>query len=156
MNSEHSTNQQVNRFRNYFTDDGPDSMRFRMTLRPQIGVWLLGLSLLVACDSSQPKQAVGVGPVPAEFQVGETTFNANCAACHGKQAAGTDHGPPLVHKIYEPNHHGDPAFQRAAANGVQAHHWEFGNMPKVEGVTPGDIDQIVKYVRWLQRQAGIQ
>jgi mono/diheme cytochrome c family protein len=131
-------------------------MKILMTLRPQIGVWLLGLGLLAACDSSQPKQAVGGGPVPAEFQVGETTFNTNCAACHGKQAAGTDHGPPLVHKIYEPNHHGDPAFQRAAANGVQAHHWEFGNMPKIDGVTPENVDQIVKYVRWLQRQAGIQ
>lgn len=116
----------------------------------------MGLGLLVACDSSEPKPATGGGPVPAEFQVGETTFNATCAACHGKQAAGTDHGPPLVHKIYEPNHHGDQAFQLAAANGVRAHHWEFGNMPKVEGVTPGDVDQIVKYVRWLQRQAGIQ
>ncbi len=113
------------------------------------------LGLLVACDSSQPKQAVGGGPMPAEFQVGETKFNANCAACHGKQAAGTDHGPPLVHKIYEPNHHGDPAFQRAAANGVKAHHWEFGDMPKIGGVTPEDVDQIVKYVRWLQTQAGI-
>jgi len=126
-----------------------------MTSRSQIGVWLLMLGLLVACDSSQPKQAVGGGPMPAEFQVGETKFNANCAVCHGKQAAGTDHGPPLVHKIYEPNHHGDPAFQRAAANGVKAHHWEFGDMPKIGGVTPEDVDQIVKYVRWLQTQAGI-
>ena len=113
------------------------------------------VGLLAACDSSQPKQAVGGGPVPAEFQVGETKFNANCASCHGNQAAGTDHGPPLVHKIYEPNHHGDPAFQRAAANGVKAHHWEFGNMPNIEGVTPEDVDQVVKYVRWLQKQAGI-
>jgi mono/diheme cytochrome c family protein len=126
-----------------------------MTSRSQIGAWLLVLGLLVACDSSQPKHAVGGGPVPAEFQVGETKFNVNCAACHGKQAAGTDHGPPLVHKIYEPNHHGDPAFQRAVANGVKAHHWEFGNMPKIDGVTPDDVDQIVKYVRWLQKQAGI-
>jgi mono/diheme cytochrome c family protein len=131
-------------------------MTHPMTSRPQIGVWLLALGLLGACDPSQPQQAVGGSPVPAEFQVGETKFNANCAACHGAQAAGTDHGPPLVHKIYEPNHHGDPAFQRAAANGVRAHHWEFGNMPKIEGVTPEDVDQIVKYVRWLQRQAGIQ
>ena len=117
---------------------------------------MLGLGLLVACDSSQPIQAVVSGPVPAEFQLGETTFNTNCAACHGKQAAGTDHGPPLVHKVYEPNHHGDQAFQRAAAEGVKAHHWEFGNMPKIPAVTPGDVDQVVKYVRWLQRQAGIQ
>jgi mono/diheme cytochrome c family protein len=135
--------------------NGSDSMKITMPSRLQIGVWLLGLGLLVACDSSQPIQAVGVGSVPAEFQVGETTFNANCAACHGKQAAGTDHGPPLVHKIYEPHHHGDPAFQLAAANGVRAHHWEFGNMPKVDAVTPQDVDQIVKYVRWLQKQAGI-
>ena len=123
--------------------------------RFKFGVWLLVVGLLAACDSSQPKQAVGGGPVPAEFQVGETKFNANCASCHGNQAAGTDHGPPLVHKIYEPNHHGDPAFQRAAANGVKAHHWEFGNMPNIEGVTHEDVDQIVKYVRWLQKQAGI-
>ncbi|HSF68017.1 MAG TPA: cytochrome c [Nitrospiraceae bacterium] len=124
-----------------------------------VEVWLLGLVLLTACDSTQPTQppqAVMSGPIPAEFQPGETAFNANCARCHGKQAAGTDHGPPLVHKIYEPNHHGDPAFQRAAANGVQAHHWQFGNMPKIDAVTPADVDQIVKYVRWLQRQAGIQ
>ena len=136
---------------------GPDSMKIPMTSILQIGVCVLSLSLLAACDSSEPpKPTAASGPVPTEFQVGETTFNANCAACHGKQAAGTDHGPPLVHKIYEPHHHGDQAFQYAAANGVRAHHWEFGNMPKVEGVTPGDVDQIVKYVRWLQRQAGIQ
>jgi mono/diheme cytochrome c family protein len=136
-----------------------DSMKITMPKRFQIGVWLLGLSLLVACDSTQPTQPMQTtasGPVPTEFQAGETTFNTNCAACHGKQAAGTDHGPPLVHKVYEPNHHGDQAFQRAAANGVQAHHWQFGNMPKIESVTPGDVDQIVKYVRWLQRQAGIE
>ena len=132
-------------------------MKIPMTSKLQIGVWLLGLGLLAACDSSTPKPAAVVGgPVPAEFQTGETTFNANCAVCHGKQAAGTDHGPPLVHKVYEPNHHGDQAFQRAAANGVNAHHWQFGNMPKITAVTPADVDQIVKYVRWLQRQAGIQ
>jgi cytochrome c len=131
-------------------------MKIPVTSQLQIGVWMLGLSLLVACDSSQPIQAVESGPVPTEFQAGETRFNATCATCHGKQAAGTDHGPPLVHKIYEPNHHGDAAFQRAATNGVTAHHWQFGNMPKIESVSSGDIDQIVKYVRWLQRQAGIQ
>jgi len=133
-------------------------MKITRTIKLQIGVFLLGLGLLVACDSSQPpKPAVGSsGPVPAEFQTGETTFNANCSACHGKQAVGTDHGPPLVHKVYEPNHHGDQAFQYAAANGVRSHHWEFGNMPKIPAVTPADVDQIVKYVRWLQRQAGIQ
>jgi mono/diheme cytochrome c family protein len=95
------------------------------------------------------------GAVPAEVQAGEAKFKANCARCHGERGIGTKQGPPLVHKIYEPNHHGDLAFQRAATNGVRAHHWSFGDMPRIETVTPDDVAQITQYVRWLQRQAGI-
>ena len=93
--------------------------------------------------------------LPIEFQEGETKFNTFCFRCHGPQGQGTNNGPALVHKIYEPNHHADMAFQRAAAQGVRAHHWKFGNMPKIEGVTPKDVTQIIGYIRWLQRQAGI-
>ena len=93
--------------------------------------------------------------VPAEFKKWEAAFNANCARCHGERGVGTSQGPPLVHKIYEPNHHGDAAFQRAAALGVRAHHWQFGDMPKISTVPAAEVDEIIKYVRWLQRQAGI-
>lgn len=92
---------------------------------------------------------------PAELQAGERAFNTHCARCHGARALGTTQGPALVHKVYEPNHHGDAAFYRAAAQGVRAHHWQFGNMPKVEGVTEQEVTEIIRYVRWLQRQAGI-
>lgn len=54
--------------------------------------------------------------------------------------------PPLVHIIYEPSHHGDEAFQPAATNGVQAHHWPFGNMPAVSGLTRGDVAMVVAYI----------
>jgi len=94
--------------------------------------------------------------MPAELQQGEAKFKANCARCHGERAVGTNQGPPLVNKIYEPSHHGDAAFQMAAARGVRAHHWSFGDMPQINGVTPEDVAQITAYVRWLQRQAGIQ
>jgi cytochrome c5 len=93
--------------------------------------------------------------LPTEFKEGESKFNAFCSRCHGAQATGTAQGPPLVHKIYEPNHHADFAFQRAAAQGVKAHHWKFGDMPKIDGVTADDVTQIIGYIRWLQRQAGI-
>ena len=118
---------------------------------------LIGAAVVAvaACDSSQPKPAVGSGTMPAELKAGEAKFNANCSACHGQQGIGTQLGPPLVHKIYEPNHHGDEAFQRAVAFGVKAHHWEFGNMPKIDAVSREDVDQIIKYIRWLQKQAGI-
>ena len=89
-------------------------------------------------------------------QIGELAYQAKCAACHGVNAAGQDGvAPPLVHRIYEPSHHGDESFQRAAALGVRAHHWSFGNMPAVEGVTRGDVTMIIAYIRELQRANGI-
>ncbi|MEN8834292.1 MAG: cytochrome c [Pacificibacter sp.] len=89
-------------------------------------------------------------------QIGKQGYEIKCAACHGANAAGQDGlAPPLVHIIYEPNHHGDEAFQRAAAIGVRAHHWPFGDMPPVEGVTRGDVTMIIAYIRELQRANGI-
>ena len=92
----------------------------------------------------------------ANAQIGKQTFEAKCASCHGENAVGQDGvAPPLVHKIYEPSHHGDESFQRAAASGVRAHHWRFGDMPPVDGLTRGDVTMIVAYVRELQRANGI-
>lgn len=89
-------------------------------------------------------------------QEGENLFNRSCASCHGTNAAGKDGvAPPLVHKIYEPSHHADASFHLAAKNGVRAHHWQFGNMPPVEGITDPELDKIVIYVRELQRANGV-
>ena len=104
---------------------------------------------------SAPLAVAEVKP-PAEYERGQKVFKQFCLACHGPGAAGTDQGPPLVHRVYEPNHHGDMSFVRAAQMGVRAHHWKFGNMPKIEGISDESLREIIAYVRWLQRQAGIQ
>lgn len=98
--------------------------------------------------------------VPATLSVsagnGKTIYDANCAVCHAPNGVGQDGvAPPLVHKIYEPGHHGDESFQRAVAMGVPAHHWRFGDMPPVEGLSRDDVDKIVAYVRELQKANGI-
>ncbi len=88
--------------------------------------------------------------------LGERAFNAKCASCHGPMAAGqAGLAPPLIHKIYEPNHHGDMSFHIAVQNGVRAHHWPFGNMPPVAGLTKADVNNIVSYIRALQQENGI-
>lgn len=88
--------------------------------------------------------------------LGERAFDTKCASCHGARGAGkAGIAPPLVHVIYEPNHHGNPSFHRAVANGVQAHHWPFGDMPPVPGLTRADVDGIIAYIRALQRANGI-
>lgn len=90
-----------------------------------------------------------------ELVSGKRLFDKNCAKCHGTEGIGTDQGPPLVHKIYEPNHHADISFHLAVKRGVRSHHWGFGNMPKMKGVDEDDVAEIIPYVRHLQRQAGV-
>ncbi len=87
---------------------------------------------------------------------GKTVFDASCASCHGVNAAGQDGvAPTLIQRIYAPNHHSDAAFLIAAKLGVRAHHWKFGSMPPVEGLSDDDIAAATEYVRALQRENGI-
>ncbi|MDE0027934.1 MAG: cytochrome c [Deltaproteobacteria bacterium] len=86
---------------------------------------------------------------------GEALFNQRCAVCHGRNATGSAQGPPLVHRIYEPGHHSDMSFLLAVRRGVRAHHWRFGNMAPVPGLSEADVREIVRYVRALQRAKGI-
>lgn len=107
-----------------------------------------------------PGDAIVKVKVPAAFsaqaKLGKTAFEAKCASCHGQNAAGQNgKAPPLVHKIYEPSHHSDMAFVLAAQNGVRSHHWKFGDMPPIEGLTQGDVKNIARYVRELQVENGI-
>nr|WP_255618217.1 cytochrome c [Aurantimonas sp. VKM B-3413] len=98
---------------------------------------------------------VTVPELSAQASHGQKLFAESCAACHGANGGGTDQGPPLIHGIYEPNHHGDQAFLIAAMQGARAHHWQFGNMPPVEGITPRQVQDIVAYVREVQKANGI-
>ena len=86
---------------------------------------------------------------------GKSAFDANCAACHGPNASGTDHGPPLVHDIYNPGHHADEAFYRAAQRGVRRHHWRYGDMPPQLQVSREQMAAVVRYVRELQVANGV-
>lgn len=98
--------------------------------------------------------------IPERFSenalIGKNIFDGKCSVCHGTNAAGQKGvAPPLVHRTYEPSHHSDAAFISAAKNGVRAHHWEFGNMPRIEDITDGEVKLITAYIRELQRENGI-
>jgi mono/diheme cytochrome c family protein len=113
----------------------------------------------VAPNTAAPGEemvAVALPDLAGDAAVGQAVFAARCAACHGPNAGGVDGaGPPLVHVYYEPNHHGDAAFFLAAERGVRAHHWRFGDMPPVEGVTRAEIAAAIAFVRRVQRENGI-
>ncbi len=127
---------------------------------------LLGVAVIIGVGLSLAMKGGGKAPdgipvlvkVPAlssEAKIGRSAFEANCQRCHGSNGAGTGKGPPLIHKIYEPGQHSDLSFVRAAKSGVRAHHWPFGNMPPITGISEEDVGEIILYIRELQRANGI-
>lgn len=86
--------------------------------------------------------------------VGEELYQATCAECHGTDLRGTDKGPSHLDAVYEPSHHADAAFFLAVQLGSRAHHFGFGDMAPVEGLTDDDVAAIVAYVRETQRIEG--
>jgi len=116
----------------------------------------VALALLGCEGARRAPQSFDPGPVPPELAAGERGYDRHCRACHGSLGTGTEAGPPLVHRIYEPSHHADAAFQLAVERGVRAHHWTFGDMPPVPTMDSPGIAEVTAYVRWLQQRAGIR
>jgi mono/diheme cytochrome c family protein len=124
-------------------------------------VLVLAPVILAGCeapDSGQVREGLRFpGPdFVADARRGQELFQAKCAQCHGTDAGGTRQGPPLTDMIYRRAHHADITFYMAVNYGVAPHHWRFGRMPPVEGLTPADVGHIVAYVRQEQRAAGIE
>lgn len=125
-------------------------------------VLVVGVRIYMSADkrggdvAGKPIAAVTVPDISGIAAEGEDLFNTRCAECHGQNAAGNEgKGPPLVHIVYEPNHHSDEAIYRAVEQGTRQHHWPFGDMPPVDGLTLNDIAKIIEYIRTLQRANGI-
>ena len=116
--------------------------------------------VLVAGQPTASAQQLDSGSVKQpemtpRLNLGKMNYGIHCAECHGKNAAGTDKGPPFLHRVYHPGHHGDAAFMAASKQGARAHHWKFGDMKPVKGVTDAQVSTIIEYIRALQRANGI-
>ena len=125
-----------------------------------VGCVLLALGLIAGGfylirNKTREKITVFVPQLSPEAKRGEVAFGNYCIDCHGANAAGTDKGPPLVHRIYSPSHHSDVSFVRAVTLGTPRHHWLFGKMPPQPQVERHEIDLIIIYIRELQKANGI-
>lgn len=112
---------------------------------------LFGIKEPVAAEPDAGK----VPAVPFKYALGVKKFQDKCGVCHGQWLEGSKQGPPLLHPFYKPSHHRDSSFYRAVRKGVRAHHWEFGNMPPVSGLTSKDLDAIIVFIRWYQKEKGL-
>jgi mono/diheme cytochrome c family protein len=118
---------------------------------------LLGVVLIVGLlwgenTFAQEKKAP---KVPTEMNIGGMLYGKFCSSCHGIDLKGSKTGPSFIHRVYHPGHHSDGSFFLAAKNGARQHHWQFGNMPPVKGVNEKIVGSIVKYIRHVQKSAGL-
>lgn len=113
------------------------------------------LAAVVATIPSAQAQEIREPELTGPLATGKFVFTAKCAACHGRQGQGTDKGPPFLSPVYHPGHHGDEAFRRAARNGTRAHHWTFGDMPPVKGLSDAHLEQVIAWIRALQHENGV-
>ena len=118
-------------------------------------VLALAAATMVACSAGDSDAGAVADGAAEAFERGGAIFKAQCAICHGGIGEGTQTGPPLVHAIYNPNHHPDFSFHNAVNNGVPQHHWVFGDMAPRPGLSEGDVGSIICYIRQLQVNEGI-
>ncbi len=109
------------------------------------------LAFAAACGGDTEDPAI-----PFEGTDGAALYAQGCATCHGADLQGTDQGPPFLDAIYRPGHHADASFFLAVKTGARSHHWNFGNMPRISGLSDEQIEAIVTFVRARQRAAGIE
>lgn len=87
---------------------------------------------------------------------GALVYATSCASCHGADLRGTDKGPSHLSIVYEPNHHRDDAFRSAIANGAPRHHWNFGDMEPVEGLSDIEVEAVIGFIRAEQQRLGFE
>jgi len=117
----------------------------------KISKYSVNFLLLLPLTTGTIKAAEEI-PIPFHLGKGQMLYQKYCSSCHGAELNGSDKGPPLIHPFYKPSHHGDKSFYRAALQGTRQHHWEFGDMPAVAGMTSKKMDRLVPYVRYYQQQ----
>jgi mono/diheme cytochrome c family protein len=87
---------------------------------------------------------------------GEALYAEHCASCHGSDLRGTDRGPSHLSAVYEPGHHPDDSFRAAIRQGSRQHHWDFGDMPPVEGLDDSEVQAIIDHIRERQEVEGFE
>lgn len=128
-------------------------MRSCFRLAAPIVAALLIVAAVAGCSDSDPP--TGAEPAASD-DLGAIVYANSCASCHGADLEGTDQGPSQLSIVYEPNHHPDAAYRAAIATGAPQHHWNFGDMPPVEGLSDTEVEAVIGWVRSEQQRQGFQ
>lgn len=112
--------------------------------------------VVAACGSDSTSSSAPAVEGGETVERGAQVYASSCASCHGADLRGTEKGPSHLSIVYEPNHHGDDSFRSAIANGTPQHHWAFGDMEPVAGLSDADVEAVIAFVRFEQERQGFE
>lgn len=115
--------------------------------------------LLLALGACDPGTGASQDASPQDSELveaGEELYRANCSVCHGVDLTGSSTGPSLLSDVYHPDRYSDVAFTRSVELGSSSINWDFGPMPRIEGLSQSDVEAIIAYVRENQRVRGFE
>jgi mono/diheme cytochrome c family protein len=106
------------------------------------------LTLVPSLEGEPTKASVAVEPSPApeggDAENGAAIFGANCAACHGENAAGGSVGPTLVSAEVKAKE--DDYYREVILNGIQG-----AAMPAWgDRLGAQEIEDVIAFLRSLQ------
>jgi cytochrome c oxidase cbb3-type subunit III len=100
---------------------------------------------IIGC-TIKPKKSV-----PEDYVAGQKYFHQVCANCHGVDAAGGNKAPTLLQEKFLPTNFINGKIAKTILNGSSS-----GAMPSQKNkVNDEQIREIIKYIRFSQREAGI-
>ena len=114
----------------------------------QLKFSILILSSTIFTFSCAPKATL---EVPEPYKKGQQYFHKVCSNCHGSDAMGKHtQAPRLIDDEYLANNFSDADINETILNGT-------GKMPsQKKNVTPDEITEIIKYLRYSQKTAGLE
>ncbi len=108
----------------------------------------LVLTALLGAISCAPKPTL---EVPEPYKKGQNAFHKICSNCHGSDAMGKHtQAPRLIDEEYLAPSFTDDDIRETILNGT-------GKMPpQKKNVSTEDITEIIKYLRYSQKTAGLE
>ena len=114
----------------------------------QLKLTILILSSTIFTFSCAPKATL---EVPEPYKKGQQYFHNVCSNCHGSDALGKHtQAPRLIDEEYLTDNFSDADINETIMTGTD-------KMPsQKKNVTPDEITEIIKYLRYSQKAAGLE
>ncbi len=112
----------------------------------KLPVFILFSALFTFSCTPSPKLEV-----PEPYKKGQQYFHRACSNCHGPDAVGKyTQAPSLINEEYLAGNFSDADINETVLNGINK------MPPQKNNVTPEEITEIIKYLRYSQKAAGLE